>query len=195
PVGRPGARRDLQPALVAVACVDGPVAAGLALRETVPVGVGRGVGGRGHGQSGSGERGAREDDLDGVLGSGGGGGGAVASGVRGHITRQSFSLCAYEVSCRVRTSAPGRRGGFTPGARPGAGPRVGPVRVPRPRPVDGLVPHRPQGGVRCASDAASLTSLYRTVAARSRIVTIPKCFVASRKRYLGRYQVVTLGLC
>src|SRR5699024_4293341 len=93
-VGRPGARRELQPALVAVACVDGPVAAGLALRETVPVGVGGGVGGRGHGQSGSGERGAREDDLDGVLGSGGGGGGAVASGVRGHIYASVlFTLC------------------------------------------------------------------------------------------------------
>src|SRR5699024_1100701 len=127
-------------------------------------------------------------------------GAGVAEGARWRpvyeviFTRQSFSLCAYEVSCRVRTSAPGRRGGFTPSALSGAGPRVGPVRVPRPRPVDGLVPHRPQGGVRCASDADSLTSLYRTVAARSRIVTIPKCFVASQKRYLGRYQVVTLGL-
>src|SRR5699024_11630301 len=66
-------------------CSSDLVAAGLALRETVPVGVGGGVGGRGHGQSVSGERGAREDDLDGVLGSGGGGGGAGGGGVRGDI--------------------------------------------------------------------------------------------------------------
>src|SRR5699024_9407852 len=110
------------------------------------------------------------------------------------FTRKSFSLCAYEAGWRVRTIPPAGRGGFAPLARSHAVPRVAPVRVSRPRPVDGLVPHRPQGGVRCASDADSLTSLYRTVAARSRIVTIPKCFVASQKRYLGRYQVVTLGL-
>src|SRR5690606_5128267 len=44
-VGVPGARRELQAALVAVAGVDAPVAAGLALCEAVPVGVGSGSGG------------------------------------------------------------------------------------------------------------------------------------------------------
>src|SRR5690606_27549130 len=89
-VGGPGARRELQAALVTVAGVDGPVAARLTLGQAVPVGVGGGVGGRREGQAGGGECGSREHDLHGVLGRGGGGGSTVASGVRGHVRVSPF---------------------------------------------------------------------------------------------------------
>src|SRR5690606_20978755 len=65
----PGARRELQAAVVTVAGVDGPVAAGLALRDLIPLGVGGGVGGTGAEESGTAaEDSAGERDLGDGLG-------------------------------------------------------------------------------------------------------------------------------
>ena len=52
-IGSPGLRVELQAALVAVAGVDGPVAAGLALCDLVPLGVGGGAGGAGAQEGGA----------------------------------------------------------------------------------------------------------------------------------------------
>ncbi len=96
-VGVPGARRELQPAVEPVAGGDGPVAAGLALCEAVPVGVGCCGGGAAEGDTCHAEDGAGQRELrDGPAGIGGL---AMASA---HVGR-FLSARAYEVSCRVRT--------------------------------------------------------------------------------------------
>ena len=59
----PGARRELQPALVAVAGVDGPVAAGLAAGDLVPFAVGGRAGLPGEGEAAATDDSAGEGDL------------------------------------------------------------------------------------------------------------------------------------
>ncbi|MFB9070908.1 hypothetical protein ACFFX0_06765 [Citricoccus parietis] len=77
--GAPGARRELQAAVVAVSGVDGPVASGLALSQGVPAG-GRGGGGgcgeggqagAGHGNAGEACGRAADDGAAGGLGGSG----------------------------------------------------------------------------------------------------------------------------
>ncbi len=59
----PGARRELQTTLVAVAGVDGPVAAGFAAGNPIPFAVGGGVGLAGEGKASGSEHSAREGDF------------------------------------------------------------------------------------------------------------------------------------
>jgi hypothetical protein len=62
-VRRPGALRELQPAVVAVAGVDGPVAAGFAVGDPVPFAIGGGAGLPGEGEASASEDRAGEGDL------------------------------------------------------------------------------------------------------------------------------------
>lgn len=62
-VPRPGARGELQTALVSVARVDGPVAAGFAAGDLVPLTVGRRASLRGEGDAATTDHGAREGDF------------------------------------------------------------------------------------------------------------------------------------
>lgn len=103
--GGPARLRELQPAVVAVAGVDGPVAAGLALGDGVPGldGGGGSVGGAhqrdGHGGTGDAREGGETDGLRGAA--------VLALAVQQHGT--DLLTDAYEVSCRVRADElPGR---------------------------------------------------------------------------------------
>ncbi len=115
-VGVPGARRELQATVVAVAGVDSPVAAGLALCEAVPVGVGGGSGRAAERDTRDAEDCARQRELrDGTTGIGGL---AMASA---HVGSVFLSVRTYEVSCRVRAEevarpcrSVGSAFGFTP---------------------------------------------------------------------------------
>ncbi len=123
--------------------VDSPVAAGLALCEAVPVGVGGGSGRAAERDTRDAEDCARQRELrDGTTGIGGL---AMASA---HVGSVFLSVRTYEVSCRVRLKrSPGR---VAPLGAPSASPR-GPSRLRRPGPpghrpaVGRSVPGRPVG--------------------------------------------------
>lgn len=106
---------ELQSALVAVAGVDGPVAARFALCEAIPVGIGGSAGGTCGCESCYTHDGAGDGDLGNSAACGGGL--AMASA----HDREFLSTRACEVSCRVRAERlpglafPGWKGsGFTP---------------------------------------------------------------------------------
>ena len=82
--GPPGVRRELQPAVEAVAGVDAPVAAALALRDPIPRRVRCGVGRGGGGQEGNACDGPREGRAG--DGPAGGAGRTVATAVASHGT-------------------------------------------------------------------------------------------------------------
>src|SRR6476619_7858007 len=96
-MGRPGAGGELQSTVIAVASVDGPVAAGFAACDLVPFPVGGGAGLAGEGEaSGSDDR-TREGDLCDVY--------CRCSGLAvpsTHRCTRSSLMRAHEVSCRVR---------------------------------------------------------------------------------------------
>src|SRR5690606_24966875 len=91
-VGLPGALRELQAAVVAVTGVDGPVAAALALRDSVPV-VRRG-GGRG------------ETERDGGEGAGSGDEGGDAGADLSVLRHEKFPRCAHRLGCVAGVPVP-----------------------------------------------------------------------------------------
>ena len=136
PCDRPGARGELKAALIAVAGVDGPVAAGFAAGDLVPLAVGGGTCLPGEGEASATDDCAREGDLRDVYGR--------CSG----LAMPSTHRCAGFLSSTPARSAvgfglerlPGRRrrndAGFTPRSRNSApGPTCSVDRwVPRLRP-------------------------------------------------------------
>ena len=166
-VARPGTGGELQPAVIAIAGVDGPVSTGLTTRHLIPFGVGRRLGLCGHADAAAGD----DDAGDGDLGDADGRVCwlAVASG------HWCVPLCNAPARSAVgfgRERLPGRgvsynATGFTPRRR-----------APSPISVDRLGPPPPSGGVRgsprstgwssareagraCLDQAAGLRKRYR----------------------------------
>jgi len=140
-MGRPGAGGELQSTVIAVASVDGPVAARFAACDLVPFAVGSGAGLPGEGEASASDDCAGEGDLRDIY--------CRCSGLAvpsTHRCVRSSLVRAHEVSCRVRAGEVARpcwarlhpKG---PQAAPGPIYLGGPVGPPPPSRLFVVVPY------------------------------------------------------